>query len=57
MNDNIDQATFEFLVHMLEVSVVVGIGVIVYITNKHSKQINKDMEKRLQDELDISSEE
>jgi hypothetical protein len=57
MNPEIDPATFEFLVHILEVSVVLGIGVIVYITHKHSKRINQHIEKRLKDEMDISSEE
>jgi hypothetical protein len=57
MNPEIDPATFEFLVHILEVSVVLGIGVIVYITHKHSKRINQQIEKRLKDEMDISSEE
>ena len=57
MNENLDPATFEFLIHILEASVVIGIGVIVYITNKHSKEINKDLQRRVDRELDISSEE
>lgn len=57
MNEEFDPATFEFLIHILEVSVVIGIGVIVYITKRYSKDINRDLEKRLERELDISSEE
>lgn len=57
MNENFDPSTFEFLIHMLEASVVVGIGVIVYITNKHSKEINKDIQKRVNREMDIPSDE
>lgn len=57
MTHAIDPAIFETLIHLLEASVVVGIGVIVYITNKHSKNINRDIEKRMKDELDISSNE
>lgn len=53
MNENLDPATFEFLIHILEASVVIGIGVIVYITKTHSKEINK----RLEREVDLSSEE
>jgi hypothetical protein len=57
MTDPIDAATFEFLIHILEVSVVIGIGVIVYITKKHSGDINRKIDERLKHELDISSEE
>jgi hypothetical protein len=57
MNHEIDPTTFEFLVHILEVSVVLGIGVIVYITHKHSRRINQQIEQRLKDEMDISPEE
>ena len=56
MDPNMDPATFEFLIHILEASVVIGIGVIVYITKTHSKVINQDIERRLKDELDVSSE-
>lgn len=51
MNENLDPKTFEFLIHILEASVVIGIGVIVYITKTHSKDINK----RLESEVDLSS--
>lgn len=53
MNEEFDPATFEFLIHILEFSVVIGIGVIIYINLNHSKKINKDIEKRLEDEMDI----
>lgn len=55
MNETFDTATFEFLIHILEVSVVVGIGVIVYITKKYSKNINHDIDRRLERELDLPS--
>lgn len=56
-NELMDPATFEMLIHLLELSVVVGIGVIVYITKKYSGGLNKQMEKRLDDELQHLSEE
>ncbi len=56
-NELMDPATFETLIHLLELSVVIGIGVIVYITKKYSSGINKQMEKRLDDELQHLSEE
>lgn len=55
MEHELDLATFEFLIHILEVSVVLGIGVIVYITRKHSADINKEIEQRMKDEMDFSS--
>lgn len=55
MNEEFDPSTFEMLIHLLEASVVLGIGVIVYITKKHSKAINHDIDKRMKDEMDISS--
>ncbi len=57
MNHALDPVVFETLIHLLEASVVLGIGVIVYITNRHSKNINASIEKRMKDELDISSKE
>jgi hypothetical protein len=56
MEHEIDSATFETLIHLLEVSVVLGIGVIVYITKKYSGKVNKDLEKKI-DEMDTLSEE
>jgi hypothetical protein len=50
----IDPATFEFLVHVLEVSVVIGIGVIIYITRKHSTELNRRLDERMKDEVDVS---
>lgn len=51
-----DPALFETLIHLLELSVVVGIGVIVYITKKYSGKINHDLQRRV-DEMDPASEE
>ncbi|HLT22654.1 MAG TPA: hypothetical protein VKZ84_04395 [Bacteriovoracaceae bacterium] len=57
MNEFIDHSTFEMLIHLLELSVVIGIGVIIYITRKYSANVNRDMEKKLEDELrDITEE-
>lgn len=56
-NELMDPATFETLIHLLELSVVIGIGVIVYITKKYSSGLNKQMEKRLDDELQHKSSE
>ncbi len=55
MNEEFDPAVFEMLIHLLEVSVVLGIAVIIYITKKYSKKMNTDLEKKLIDEVDISS--
>ena len=55
MNYEFPVETFEILIHMLELSVVVGIGVIVYITHKHSTRINAELNKRVKDDVDISS--
>lgn len=55
MNDEFDPALFETLIHLLEVSVVIGIAVIVYITKKYSKEMNTELEKKLNDEVDLSS--
>lgn len=54
MNENFDHATFETLIHLLELSVVIGIGVIVYITKKYSGKVNRDLERRV-DEMDSTS--
>lgn len=56
MNDSFDHATFETLIHLLELSVVVGIGVIIFITKKYSGKVNKDIQRRV-DEMDSISEE
>lgn len=56
MNEFMDHSTFEMLIHLLELSVVIGIGVIVYITRKYSGKMNREMEKRLEDELQDLSE-
>lgn len=56
-NELMDPSTFETLIHLLELSVVVGIGVIVYITKKYSAGLNQKMEKNLEDELQHLSEE
>ncbi|MFP5384745.1 MAG: hypothetical protein ACLGHN_01610 [Bacteriovoracia bacterium] len=53
-NSDIDPALFETLIHLLELSVVVGIGVIVYITKKYSGKINKEIERKV-DEMDSLS--
>lgn len=53
MNSEFDPAVFETLIHMLELSVVLGIGVIVYITKKYSGKINKDLQRKV-DEMDSS---
>ena len=55
MNNSLDTSTFELFVHLLEVSVVLGIGVIIYITKKYSGKINSRMEKEKLDELEILS--
>lgn len=57
MNEVLDHDVFEFLIHALELSVVVGIGVIVYITKTHSKKINEDLEKKIADEMEAPSKE
>lgn len=58
MNEFMDHATFEMLIHLLELSVVIGIGVIIYITRKYSSNVNREMEKKLENELlDISEDE
>ncbi len=49
----LDISTFEWLVHLLEVSVVLGIGVIIYITKKHGNKMNKSLPKELTDEVEI----
>ncbi len=46
----LDPRIFEGLIHLLELSVVVGIGVIVYITKKYSSGINQRLEKTLQEQ-------
>ena len=56
-NELMDPATFEMLIHLLELSVVIGIGVIVYITKKYSSGLNRQMESKLDDELQHLSEE
>ena len=56
MTPELDPSVFEFLIHILEFSVVVGIAVIVYITKKYSKNINHDIEKRMIHEGYIVSE-
>ncbi|MFA7614402.1 MAG: hypothetical protein WCY48_09210 [Candidatus Caldatribacteriota bacterium] len=56
MNEFMDHSTFETLIHLLELSVVIGIGVIVYITRKYSGKVNREMEKKLEDELQDLSE-
>lgn len=53
MNEEFPVETFEFLIHMLELSVVVGIGVIVYITHKHSGRINTELNKRVKNDVDL----
>ncbi len=55
MNNEFDTSTFELLVHLLEVSVVLGIGVIIYITKKYSGKINAKLEKEKLNELEILS--
>jgi hypothetical protein len=42
----------EVLIHLLEISVVVGIGIIIYINKKYSTRINREMVKK--DESQIS---
>lgn len=55
MNEFMDHGTFEMLIHLLELSVVVGIGVTIYITKKYSPKMNRELEKKLDDEvLDLS---
>lgn len=54
MNDHFDPVLFETLIHLLELSVVVGIGVIVYITKKYSGKMNKEIERKV-DEMDSVS--
>lgn len=51
MNSDFDPALFESLIHLLELSVVVGIGVIVYITKKYSGKINSEIQRKV-DEMD-----
>lgn len=51
MNHGFDTSVFETLIHLLELSVVVGIGVIVYITKKYSGKMNKDIQRKV-DEMD-----
>lgn len=53
--NQVDTATFELLVHLLEVSVVLGIGVIIYITKKHGNKMNKNLPKELADEVEVLS--
>lgn len=55
MNHGFDTDTFETLIHLLELSVVVGIGVIVYITKKYSGKMNQDIQRKV-DEMDSLSE-
>jgi hypothetical protein len=55
MTHELDPSVFEFLIHLLEVSVVLGIAVIVYITKKYSKNINRDIEQRMLNEGYITS--
>lgn len=51
MNSEFDPALFESLIHLLELSVVIGIAVIVYITKKYSGKINNDIQRKV-DEMD-----
>ncbi len=51
----LDTSSFELLVHLLEVSVVLGIGVIIYITKKHGNKMNKNLPKEFTDEMEILS--
>ncbi len=39
---------FEYLMKLLEVSVVLGIGVIIYITKTQSKKINKSIDEEFE---------
>lgn len=56
MNEEFDPAIFEFLIHILEFSVVIGIGVIVYITKKYSGTVNQELEKKVDAMGNISEE-
>lgn len=47
MNDERTIEIFQNLIHLLEVSVVLGIAVVVYITKKYSKNINEKLEKKI----------
>jgi hypothetical protein len=49
--DFVDTALFEHLIHLLELSVVVGIGVIIYITKKYSSRINQRPEFQIDSQL------
>lgn len=53
MNETFDPALFETLIHMLELSVVIGIGVIVYITKRYSGKMNKEIQRKV-DEMETS---
>lgn len=57
MTDPINTETFEMLIHLLELSVVLGIASIVYITKKYSKKINDRYEGVIDGEVDTISEE
>ena len=43
-------ALIEWLIHLLELSVVVGIGVVVWVNRKYSPGLNKKLQQRLDDE-------
>lgn len=56
LNEIMDHGTFEMLIHLLELSVVIGIAVTIYISRKYSANMNKEMEKQLDDEVLDSTE-
>jgi hypothetical protein len=40
-------ALIEWLIHLLEISVVVGIGVVVWVNRKYSPGLNKRLQERI----------
>ena len=47
----LDLEVFELLIHLLELSVVLGIGIIVYITKKYPKKEHGEKLKETEDDL------